>query len=213
MASWAIHLELEISYRDAEGIASCRRITVKTVQLDADGQPARLAAHCSLSGSFQEFLTERIESCLDLSTGLPVADLPALARQRYSQSRAGRLDALRLLLGAELTVLLSMGQADGLFQQREKQLIAAYLCTRQAELQPAEAFSPAQLASQLAWLERPSAEEFGAAVEVLAAAEAPLRAELFATCLAVADVRAAREGGEQPALDQLEARWFGADGA
>ncbi|MEB3327036.1 MAG: hypothetical protein VKI39_04930 [Synechococcus sp.] len=213
MASWPLHLELEILYRDGEGRASSRRITVKAVQLDAAGNPALFSAHCSLSGSFQDFATERIERCLDLVSGEQVADPAALARSRYAQSRAGRLDALRSLLGAELTVLLSMGQADGLFQQREKELIATYLCSRQGELQPAEAFSPQQLASQLAWLERPSAVEFGAAVEALAAAETELLEELFATCLAVADVREAREGGEQPALDQLEARWFGGPGA
>ena len=221
MASWALHLELEILYRDGalggdldgEGSASCRRITVKAVQLDAAGNPALLSAHCSLSGSFQDFATDRIESCLDLASGEPVEDIAALARSRYAQSRAGRLENLRRQFEAELTVLLSMGQADGLFQQREKELIATYLCSRQGELPPGEALRPPQLASQLAWLKRPSAQEFGAAVEALAAAEGGLLAELFATCLAVADVREAREGGEQPALDLLEARWFGGPGA
>ena len=86
MASWALHLELEIHYRDGdldgEGSSSCRRITVKAVQLDAAGNPALFSAHCSLSGSFQDFATDRIESCLDLASGEPVEDIAALARSR-----------------------------------------------------------------------------------------------------------------------------------
>jgi hypothetical protein len=57
-------------------------------------------------------------------------------------------------------------------------------------------------------LSQPTPERFAAAVELLAARASEELQILFATCLEVVDVRAAREGGEQPAIDHLQARWF-----
>ena len=204
-----IHLELAIVYREPDGSCRERQITVKQFQLDGAGGAAMLSAHCSLSGAFTAFEAERIVGCIDLASGETVHDLPALLLERYDLSRAGRLEALERELAAELAVLLRLGRADGLFQQREKELIATYLCRRLSELEAAPSFSGAELASQLRWLQAPTPEQFIAAVEQLALAcdQDELRS-LYALCEQLAEVKPGRDGDEQPALDQLLAHWF-----
>lgn len=204
-----LHLELEIAYLEEDGSSSVRQLTVKTFELQADGGQALLAAHCSTSGSFMEFHSSRIERCVDLASGEQVHDLPALLAERYACSRKGRLEMLEQHLGDELAVLLAVGHADRLLQSREQELIAAFLHPRQRPQNGAEPLSVAEIASHLRWLPQPSAERFEAAVESLAAVADEERRALLATSLEVADVREAREGGEQPALDRLQRRWFG----
>jgi hypothetical protein len=204
-----IHLELAIVYRELDGSRRERQITVKQFQLEGAGGAAILSAHCSLSGAFTAFEAERIEGCIDLVSGETVQDLPALLLERYDLSRAGRLEALERELAAELVVLLRVGRADGLFQQREKDLIATYLCRRQSELQVAPSVSVAELASHLRWIQAPTPEQFTAALEQLArAGDQEELLSLYALCEQLADVRPGRDGEEQPALSQLQAHWF-----
>ena len=208
MGTWAIHLDLQIHYQDDDGTVAPRQITVKSVSLDAEGQPAELAAHCDLTGSFRRFARERITACHDPLSGEPVPDLPALLRQSYARSRAGRLEALQNDLADEITVLLHLGRADGVLQQREKELIATYLCERQQALDPLGSLPVLQLAAQIGWLEVPSRAAFETAAQQLAAAAPQQLQPLYALCVELADVREAREGDEQPALDHLQACWF-----
>jgi len=203
-----LHLELEIDYREDDGSSSVRRLIVKQFELQAEGGQALLAAHCSSSSCFMEFHSSRIERCVELASGEQVQDLPALLAERYACSRQGRLERLEEALAEELAVLLSLGHADQLLQSREQELIAAFLHPRQPQRPGAEPLTPAQIASHLRWLSQPTPERFAAAVELLAARASEELQILFATCLEVVDVRAAREGGEQPAIDHLQARWF-----
>jgi hypothetical protein len=203
-----LHLELEIAYRDAAGTTSRRRLTVKQFALGPEEGEARLAAHCSLSGSFLEFPLAAIEACVDLGSGDPVDDLPAHLLACFARSREGRLEQLERHLADPLAVLLTIARADRLLQAREQELIAAYLEPRQPVNQGVEPLTGVEIARRLPWLALPEPERFSAAVEALAAAPAAEREALLATCLAVADVRLAREGDEQEVLDQLQARWF-----
>jgi len=204
-----IHLDLAIVYREGDGSCRERRITVKQFQLDGVGGAALLSAHCSLSGAYLAFEAERIESCIDLVSGATVHDLPALLLERYAHSRTGRLEALEREFAPELAVLLHLGRADGLFQQRAKEMIATYLCRRLSELEAGPAFSVVELTSQLRWLQAPTPEQFAAAVELLALNGDPdeLRC-LYGLCEALAEVKPGRDGEEQPALDRLQACWF-----
>ena len=204
-----IHLELEISYREADGSCSRRRLTVKQFSLEPASSQVVLAAHCRSTRVFAEFQSSHIEQCRDALSGEEVADLAAWISERYACSRHGRLETLQQALSAELAVLLTLGHADRLFQRREQELIAAYLHPRQPCRDGAEPLTPAEIASHVRWIPLPSDEGFAAAVEALAAAPPAEREALFNTCLALADVREAREGGEQPAIDRLQRRWFG----
>jgi len=204
-----LHLELEIIYREGDGRSSVRRLIVKHVELQAESGQALLAAHCGTTNCFMEFHSSRIERCVELVSGEQVQDLPALLAERYACSRQGRLEMLQEALAEELAVLLTLGHADRLLQSREQELIAAFLHPRQPQRPGAEPLTPAQIASYLRWLPQPTAERFAGAVERLAGRASEELQNLFATCLEVVDVRAAREGGEQPAIDHLQARWFG----
>lgn len=207
-----IHLELEILYREDDGSSSRRRLTVKRFGVESDGSEVLLAAHCSRTRAFGEFHSSRIVQCLDALSGEAVDDLPAWISARYACSRQGRLETLQAELRSELAVLLTLGHADRLLQRREQELIAAYLHPRQPRRAGAEPLTPVEIASHLRWIPQPTSEDFEAAVEALAAADRAERQRLFSICLAVADVREAREGGEQPAIDRLQQRWFDSDG-
>ena len=203
-----LHLELEIRYRETDGRCLDRRITVKQFGVEQGGSAGVLSAHCSLSGGFEQFEVDRIEHCIDLASGAPVPDVPALLLQRYALSRQGRLEMLQQALADELVVLLAMGRADTLFQQEEKRLIAAYLCEHQPDQHPAEPLTVSELAGQLRWMEPPSPTRFAAAVDSLAGAPAVHLQRLYSLCETLADVKVGLQGEERPFLALLQQRWF-----
>lgn len=75
---------LFLRYRDAEGAATARRITVRQVTRRADGD-VLVVAYCHERRAMRSFLASRVDELIDLSTGEvaenPTAYLAALDRQ------------------------------------------------------------------------------------------------------------------------------------
>lgn len=203
-----IQLELEIDHRDDDGQYRSRQLSVRYFALASATGPARLVGHCSISGH-GEFHSDRISRCRCLTSGETITDLPRLLVDRFARSREGRLEALWRQRADELAVLLAMAHGDSLLQSREKELIATYLQERQPHTPGAETLSRGEITLALRWLVPPDRERFLAAVEALAGWPPEPLADLHSLCVALADVRQAREGDEQTHLDLLQARWFG----
>lgn len=203
-----LHLKLEIDVREQDGSCSRRCITVKHFQLDEGTGQVVLGAHCATSGQFEQFSSAWIEGCLDPATGMAVEDLPALLLARYSASRQGRIEHLSQQLASELAVLLAVGSADRLLQGSEKALIASFLHRHHQPMPGVEPLSEAEISAALRWLSPPDAEQLASAAEALASRDRAWLEQLYGLCLALVDVRAAREGDEQSALDLLRTRWF-----
>lgn len=196
-----LNLELEIATAEGDGSTLRRRITVKRFRFSPCGTAVTLGAHCHHRGEFQDFDSTGILQCLDPESSAVVDDLPAFLWTCYSASRQGRLERLLAQCADELAVLLHLGRADGVLQTQEKQRIAAYLAERGGAASP----TVAEIAPQLAWLERPSEERFNAALAQLTSLDPVLRARLVETGREVVDVKASRDGLEQPRLDALVA--------
>jgi hypothetical protein len=203
-----IQLELEISCRDADGSCQERRILVQYFELIDGGSQALLSGHCASRGPFTDLRTAQIERCVDPASSAVVDDVVALLQARYARSLQGRLESLEAELAAPLAVLLALANGDQLLQRGEKNLIAAYLHRHQPAGEGIEPLHADEIARHLRWIQPAGAEALGAAVEALAAAPEFVRTELLELCLAVADVREAREGEEQPLIDRLQQRWF-----
>jgi hypothetical protein len=203
-----LHLELEIDVREQDGSCRRRRITVKHFQLEEHTGQVLLGAHCASSGQFQQFSGACIEGCRDPANGMAIDDLPALLLARYNASRQGRIEHLSQQLASELAVLLAVGSADRLLQRAEKELMASFLHRHHQPLPGVEPLSEAEIATALRWISPPDAQQLARAAEALASRDRAWLEQLYGLCLALADVRPAREGDEQSALDLLRARWF-----
>lgn len=196
-----LNLELEIATAEADGTTLRRRITVKRFRLSPGGTGVTLGAHCHHRGDFQDFDSTAILQCLDPESAAVIEDLPAFLSSCYGASRQGRLERLMGQFADELAVLLHLGRADGVLQTQEKQRIAAYLVERAGPASP----PAAEIAPQLSWLASPSEERFQAALEQLTSLEPALRGRLVEIGREVVDVKASRDGLEQPRLDALVA--------
>lgn len=194
-----LNLELEIATAELDGTTLRRRITVKRFRFSPCGTAVTLGAHCHHRGEFQDFDSAAILQCLDPESAAVVADVPAFLWTCYGSSRQGRLERLLGQFADELVVLLHLGRADGVLQTQEKQCIAAYLVERAGPASP----PAAEIAPQLTWLETPSEERFQAALEVLTSLEPAVRHRLVEIGREVVDVKATRDGLEQPRLDAL----------
>jgi hypothetical protein len=203
-----LHLELEIDYREQDGSCSRRRITVKHFQVEEGSGQVWLGAHCASSGQFQQFSGACIEACLDPASGMAVVDLPALLQARYNASRQGRIEHLSQQLASELAVLLAVASADRLQQRAEREQVAAFLHRHHRPMAGVEPLGEAEIAAALRWMSPPDGQQLAAAAEALASREPGWLEQLYALCLALADVRPAREGDEQAVLDLLQAHWF-----
>jgi hypothetical protein len=196
-----LNLELEIATTERDGSTLRRRITVKRFRLSPCGTAVTLGAHCHHRGAFQDFDSAGILQCLDPESAAVVDDLPVFLWTCYCGSRQGRLELLLGQCADELAVLLHLGRADGVLQTQEKQRIAAYLVERGGPASP----TAAEIAPLLSWLERPSEERFNAALQQLTSLEPALRHRLVEIGREVVDVKASRDGLEQPRLDALVA--------
>jgi hypothetical protein len=208
---YKLRLELEFSHQQlsqstGDGESHSRhRLRLQWFWLDPNGTDAVLTGFCSSTAAHCSLHSTTMVDCVEVVSGGAVEDLRALLMEHYATTREGRMERLQQRYGHELTILLYMARADTLLQQREKQLVAGYLAARAPEL----GFSSDELAPQLRWLNTPSREDFHHALAQIRTLDGERTAELFNTCEAVVDVKATRDGQEQPALDALRAILLG----
>lgn len=201
-----LQLQLQFAYVADPVLPPARHdLSLRWFWSDAAAEELVLAGHCQRSGSFGLFHSRWIRDCVEVASGEPVAALAPLLLQRFAASRHGRLEQLQQRHGDELTVLLYLACADGLLQQREKQLMARHLVERAADL----ALVEEELAQQLRWLPLPAEPEFQAAVQRLRRLEPQQALALIDLCEQVIDVKISRDGQEQPGIDHLRAVLLG----
>jgi hypothetical protein len=128
----SISSALFISYKDAKGDISHRRISVRTVNRTDDGD-ILIKAYCYERRSARSFRADRIIEAVDLTTG-EVLDAPAVLeclgieeRELVSgKSRAATNQALRKCRHA-LNILTYLARCDGHFHHEEENIIIHYL--------------------------------------------------------------------------------------
>lgn len=201
-----LQLQLQFAYVADPALPPAHHdLSLRWFWSDAAAEELVLAGHCQRSGSFGLFHSRWIRDCVEVASGEPVEALAPLLLQRFAASRHGRLEQLQQRHGDQLTVLLYLACADGLLQQREKQLVAAYLAAQAADLD----LVVEELAQQLRWLPLPAEAEFQAAVQRLRRLEPEQALALIDLCEQVIDVKVSRDGQEQPGIDHLRAVLLG----
>lgn len=216
-----LQLQLQFDYRIDPAAPSRHDLSLRWFWIDPAGDDLVLAGHCQRSGSFGLFHSRWIHACTEAARAgamepfeegieevtepIPIPALAPLLLERFAASRHGRLELLQQRHGDELTVLLYLACADGLLQQREKQLVAQHLALRAADL----GLVVEELAQQLRWLPLPAEEEFRVAVTRLDHLDPDQVQQLIAIAEQVIDVKISRDGQEQPGIDHLRAVLLG----
>lgn len=117
-----------ISYKDAQGQKSERRITIKSIyQTHGDYS---ISAYCHEREAYRTFKLSRINQLTDIENG-EIFDNPSeFFLERYNDSPIGQLTNVFQELEHEILVLSFMARADGFLRQKEREIIAKYILNR-----------------------------------------------------------------------------------
>lgn len=119
-----IQATLRLSYRDADGIASERHVTVR--ECDTTNPAGYLIGHCQLRDAIRTFRMDRIKRAIDVETGEVIPSLTDYAAKKYAESPIAALDSLLADSADALRALFYIGKADGRFTTKEKLVFLAY---------------------------------------------------------------------------------------
>jgi hypothetical protein len=136
---------VEITYRDASGNVSRRRI--RTREFDRANANGYLSAFCELRGAPRTFRMDRVLRAVDAETGEVIASLHEDLRVRYEASPERAVDRALDESDLELSVLMFIARADGAFRKAEKDLVLDFLRSRTGDERVEDAVLEKQLAN------------------------------------------------------------------
>jgi TM2 domain-containing membrane protein YozV len=117
-----------ISYKDAQGQESDRRVTIKSIYQIHDDY--MISAHCHEREAHRTFKLSRIKQLTDIETGEIFAEPREYFLERFNDSPIGKLTKIFQELEDEILVLSFMARADGFLRQKEREIIAKYIQNR-----------------------------------------------------------------------------------
>lgn len=120
-----VEATLKIAYRDGNDNRTKRVVDVR--RFDDGLYGGVMIGHCRLRDATRTFRFDRIERCIDVSTGEIVADVRTLLNALYEESPRSAIDALASDHLDIAKILLFVAKADGQFRRDEKLVIARYL--------------------------------------------------------------------------------------
>ncbi|HRP91074.1 MAG TPA: NINE protein [Edaphocola sp.] len=115
-----------ISYSDAKGQRSERRITMKAIQKTYDDDYI-ITAYCHEKQAQRSFKLSRIDKLVDMETGEVFSDPSKYFIDRFMDSPIGHITQCFQEYEPEILVLSFMARADGVLRKKERKLIADYI--------------------------------------------------------------------------------------
>jgi tellurite resistance protein len=191
---------VEITYRDAKGNQSRRRI--RTREFDRANTNGYLTAHCEMRGAFRTFRMDRVTRAVDADTGEVLPSLHAFLSAKYDASPERAMERTLSDADLELNVLMYIARADGSFRKAEKELILEFLRARMSD----ERVDDQALAKQLAVYGTGSVHVFKREVGKLAALPAAQREALHTLATRLIETQKTVHPAEQEALAYLAKR-------
>ncbi len=191
---------IEITYRDASGTVTCRRI--RTREFDRANANGYLTAHCEMRGAYRTFRMDRVQRAIDAETGEVLSSLHTFLSAKYDASPERAMERTLSDADLELNVLMYIARADGSFRKAEKDLILQFLRARMND----ERVDEATLTKQLAVYGTGSVHVFKREVGKLAALPAERREALHTLASRLIATQKTVHPAEQEALAYLAKR-------
>jgi TM2 domain-containing membrane protein YozV/uncharacterized tellurite resistance protein B-like protein len=115
-----------ISYSDAKGQRSERRITIKTIQKTYDDDYI-ITAYCHEKKAQRSFKLSRIDKLVDMETGEVFSDPSKYFTDRFMDSPIGHITKCIQDNEPEILILSFIARADGVLRKKEREFIADFI--------------------------------------------------------------------------------------
>lgn len=119
-----INARLKIIFEDRNGNETERVIATQSV--DLNGGDGTVYAFCALRNGYREFRISQIKSCIDMSTGEMIDDIPGWLKSKYEETDDFQVDSFLEAHGAALTALNFVSRADGAMRKAERLAIKKF---------------------------------------------------------------------------------------
>lgn len=116
----------QISYIDAHGQKSDRRITMKSLQQGIDNDYL-IQSYCHEKKSERTFKLSRISSLIDMETGEVFADPRKYFLDRIQDSPIGKITKCFQDFETEILILTFVARADGFLRKKEREIIMNFV--------------------------------------------------------------------------------------
>ncbi len=116
----------QITYTDAQGQKSERRITIKSIYDSLDND-YMIDAYCHEKQAVRTFKLSRISRLVDMETGETFNDPSKYFLERYTDSPIGQITKCFQELESEILILTFMARADGHLLKKEREIIAGFI--------------------------------------------------------------------------------------
>lgn len=115
-----------ITYNDAKGQRSERRVTMKAIQKTYDDDYI-ITAYCHEKQAQRSFKLSRIDKLVDMETGEIFSDPSKYFLDKFTDSPIGQITKSFQECEPEILILSFMARADGVLRKKEREIIATYL--------------------------------------------------------------------------------------
>lgn len=121
-----LNIIAQITYKDAQGQISQRRITMQSVSKDYDNDYS-IYSYCHEKQAQRTFKLSRISKIVDIETGELYTDISKYFTERFNDSPLGRITKCFQELEAEILVLTFIARSDGFMRKKEREIIMQYI--------------------------------------------------------------------------------------
>ena len=125
--------EIEIDYKDRNGLKTTRQVKVRGYRISEDRQECELWGYCYLRNGSRTFYTSRMERLVDLDTGEVAVNIIDFLEEKYIQSPEGQLEEVFKRRKAEIDMLVYVGRLDNQLRKNKKDVIIQYVMDKEPE--------------------------------------------------------------------------------
>lgn len=201
---YRIEFELEIDYKDRNGLSTTRQIKVSGYRISSDKRDAELWGYCYLRNGGRTFYASRIKRCVDLDTGEIIADIIPFLKDKYYSSPTGQLELWIERRKGEMDVLVYVGRLDNQLRQNKKDIIIEYIIKKEPEL----TITPEIINIYLKNCGRVSKTMFGRLLTQLSSAEEAAKESLIEVCNRIIETKKSKNMEEEKVIEHMRKRLF-----
>lgn len=201
---YRIEFEIEIDYKDRNGLSTTRQIKVSGYRISSNRKDAEIWGYCYLRNAGRTFYASRIKRCVDLDTGEIITDTISFLEEKYYSSPTGQLDLWIERRKGEIDVLVYVGRLDNQLRQSKKDIIIEYIIQKEPEL----TITPDIINLYLKNCGRISKTMFGRLLTQLSSSDEEVKNELVEVCNKIIETKKTKNMEEEKVIDHMRKRLF-----
>jgi len=201
---YRIEFELEIDYKDRNGLNTTRQIKVNGYRISSNKKDAEIWGYCYLRNAGRTFYASRIKRCVDLDTGEIITKVIPFLEEKYNNSPLGQLDLWIERRGNELDALVYVGRLDSQLRQNKKDIIVEYILKKEPEL----TIAPETANQYLKNCGKVSKTMFGRLLTQLTSLETEAKEILIEYCNKIIETKKTKNMEEEKVIEHMRKRLF-----